>query len=1542
MAEKQLIPVQGVDEVGIIRDVPAHALPPNAWSDGRNIYFKNSTVYKRQGTVRAFDEITDDDVEIAHLAYWPNPDQRVFIEVIRDLRTAGSPQYNLRALDQDGARHNVTLGTGAEIPITGLNSINDRDWNHTLFTGGHNIIFNTNRYPPAFVARTAADTFSAAPLPGWETTVPAVAGDPAQFTTARVVRGVGNRMFAGNFTFRLQNTDTTMQTTTGSYPGTLRISALAPAGAVPSTWDPNDLDNPGADEFELSNTSPIVEIVPLQGQAIVYTTTSIHSVSFQGLDAVVRNVADGYGALTTGAVLEFDGRHFVVGSNDLYVFGGHPGSIQSVSDHKVRDFFFSNINPLATVQENMFLVRDSERDEIQIYYPSVLSTNECDRYLAWNYRNNTWSINDTDDVITGVVGPIRGGGIANTDIRVDGNNRVTDPAANTVEPATAERQTVTIDSTLALDPITPEVQTLVASGTQAATFETEEFPIGIDDDIIPTNRAQSTHTFSGNSGTNSRNLGTVTGTTGNANSMNIGGVTGFNLTAVAAAGESTYTLTGVPAGSNIELVVGGITLTQFNLTTTFEDTDVTRTWSLTGTVPAVAHSGTTNANGTLRAGTGTSSTTNIGGFTGLNLTAAATTATSDDNPPNTLTGGRGRRAQFALPFTQGQLQTVRTITPTDGVTNYTLNLAAQPNTDTNTWSWRITLTVVQAGRTLLTVDTNGFTPTVLRNAQGTFTEGAAPMVMGQRTFTTTDFTNPIEIRILNQANSRRPQGIVISGYRLQGTGNTATYTLTNNSGQTLNDVLWRFGTVTAHNGAIANGASETHVFDTRAVRPWSVAFGAADSFGISGAGVTAATGVLFPGNANANAMANFFAGYVNNSVDDATATANGAIVTTRVRTTNTTPLVPAITTASGTAAVTNTVVENAGARFPSYAWQINDETGASFASGTYAPDGITDTASTIANEFATNIVTTVNALPNESGWTVSDETQQDGHRVRHVVVSRIDSTNYTLAIVPNLNDAANAGVNVGLGTPVDGDNNDVSFATGTAPDGDTLMLTALSGETIDAFLTRFSATITADTMGVDPNWAAAYAADTNTTTLTAVNGGVHDGVWSFEYTNGSVGDGDIAFDTAAVTTEGTDKTARIAFGLVTGDETYEFDTAETTANGVATDLATAITAATGVASATAVANVVNIVYSAEDFVVPFTDLNTVRDLPAADKIPSGYTFTFPDVTYTDNSANIEASDFVGAAVGPNQIDTTAVIRGHPALTQSVMTATLSFTDIVTNEVINTETRMITFASGATESVMINTIANELATRFTEFVDILSQDTESIQVSTRAFGTEVSLSIDLAFDRQTLQDNSDSYIRADAPIPTPEGRFTGVNDLERPWLTDIFNLARQVVILASSKEINGSGFGFTFGADPTADPAVPGTAYESYVERIHNPMDNEVEFTKHAESVQLLLSDGDVDVQLGMTDSPGDRRNLYVDENGTDVATRTFYHQEDYKVDWRRHGRLFNLRISDPTRIIDATTDEERDRTTDDAATGWRVAGYGMSIGREERRGGRRS
>ena len=406
MTDKKLIPVTQVDQAGIVRDTPAHILPPNAWSDGRNIRFKDGSVHKREGTVKAFADITATDLTIANISYWPEPIEQVYVEVVSNT-TANT--YSINTIGPSGTRTAATAATGATAPSAypvSTTNITRRDWQTTLFAGGYNLILNDTINAPYYLT---LDTTGDEPVASvhqfsdWNALTPT-----GNFAGAKVIRGVGSRLIAGNLT----NRNTGTRAITSNSPGTIRISDIASPGQVPS-WTGGTTSL--VDEFELSNTAEIQEILPLQGQAIVYTTDSIHSISFDGSgNANVRTVAEGYGAFTTGSVLEFDGRHLVVGSDDIYLFGGHPGSIQSVADGKLREFFFEDINPVRDTQLNMFMVREKALDEIHIYYPTRDSNNNCDRYIAWNYRNNTWSINDVPEggVISGAVGPIRGGGLA--------------------------------------------------------------------------------------------------------------------------------------------------------------------------------------------------------------------------------------------------------------------------------------------------------------------------------------------------------------------------------------------------------------------------------------------------------------------------------------------------------------------------------------------------------------------------------------------------------------------------------------------------------------------------------------------------------------------------------------------------------------------------------------------------------------------------------------------------------------------------------------------------------------------------------------------------------------------------------------------------------------------------------------------------------------------------------------------------------------------------------------------------------------------------
>ena len=424
MAENPLIPVSGVDK-GIVIDSPPLSLNPNLWTDGRNVRFHNNSVEKARG----FTNILNDqlDVEPTFLAYWPHPDRPLYIYAGTDGR--------LRVIDEAGTKTNLRLNESTDADQANNPSFSDTgwfgtnsDWQFTLFNGGHTIVLYDGVRPPVALRadnRFYNDTSDLAQLsrgfvllPGWSpnydagnadaVTVPGAAAG-AITTNAGVISSFGNVLIAGNLTFTQGNSVDFGAT------GTLRISSRAAPGALPASWTPGALGQAStADELELSVTSPITAINELQGSAIVFTQDSIHQIDVTQTATVVRNLSDGYGALTRDSVLQFDGKLLVIGSNDIYLFGGHAAAINSVADGVIREYFYENLSQ--TNQDNLFMIRDTQNDEIWICYPRTDSQDgSANEALRWNYRENTWAISDLPNAFAGVDAPITGGGIAGGD-----------------------------------------------------------------------------------------------------------------------------------------------------------------------------------------------------------------------------------------------------------------------------------------------------------------------------------------------------------------------------------------------------------------------------------------------------------------------------------------------------------------------------------------------------------------------------------------------------------------------------------------------------------------------------------------------------------------------------------------------------------------------------------------------------------------------------------------------------------------------------------------------------------------------------------------------------------------------------------------------------------------------------------------------------------------------------------------------------------------------------------------------------------------------
>jgi len=540
MAEN-IVPINELSMVGLVKDTPNVGLAPNAFTDMSNVRLRDNAVWKMKG-----EEILTADLncgtapssgswgKIVYITWWANPnmtpDDGYYIFLIEQKNSGGAVVGHRAFLYQlSNASINditpTTLNSNAGFKATG-------NWQSTEFSGGYSIIINNGVDKPHYVKDTYNNTTignvpDLAELPGWDsynvrdlalsmTYLPASSGQTAAdfldsfnlgtkidfaetslFVTykdatngldytitaalsgvsgesgtingtnyvpapypaspsqasgnvyniytdvatnstriylgdniaiedevkvyilsrnpvnvrAGVVKAFGDLLVAGNLTEIDSSTNNTVRKMTG----VVRTSDVAVVGSIPNNWNPFSLGVNTADEFTLSDTSIIQDLKPLGDNLFIYTNDSIHVMRLTGsLTAPVsfRPVTYQYGCLSLDCTIEFNGRHLVVGSNDIYTFSGNPSGIESVSDMRVRDYFYSNLNRDHT--SKIFLLRNQPNDEIWVCYPKG-SASECTEALIYNFKHNTWTIRTLNNIASGVMAPIVGDGVTDSD-----------------------------------------------------------------------------------------------------------------------------------------------------------------------------------------------------------------------------------------------------------------------------------------------------------------------------------------------------------------------------------------------------------------------------------------------------------------------------------------------------------------------------------------------------------------------------------------------------------------------------------------------------------------------------------------------------------------------------------------------------------------------------------------------------------------------------------------------------------------------------------------------------------------------------------------------------------------------------------------------------------------------------------------------------------------------------------------------------------------------------------------------------------------------
>lgn len=355
----QDIEVNDVGRIGVITDMPAYMLPPEAITTGLNVRVAENGLE----TALGWEQIFGTPGVAPHFAMAVRTQAQTFWIYVSLTKAFG----------YDGTTHtDITRASGGDYTASFT-----REWNGTLLA---NIpILNNGIDVPQFWATPTLVT-DLANLTNWPSTL-----------RAKVVRAFGPFLTAIN-----------VSKSGTSFPHMFKWSHPAVPGTVPSSWDETDaaLD---AGEFELPDVDAgiLLDALPLSETMYLYKESSVWKVRYVG-GREIFSLGQSAWLATTGLLaprcvcITGDGKRHVFASQDDILW--HDGNqVHSLLTERRRKEIFNSID--TTNYANCFMFCNSPRQEVWFCYPSSGMTNP-NRAVVFYYGKggDVWPTTDFDGI----------------------------------------------------------------------------------------------------------------------------------------------------------------------------------------------------------------------------------------------------------------------------------------------------------------------------------------------------------------------------------------------------------------------------------------------------------------------------------------------------------------------------------------------------------------------------------------------------------------------------------------------------------------------------------------------------------------------------------------------------------------------------------------------------------------------------------------------------------------------------------------------------------------------------------------------------------------------------------------------------------------------------------------------------------------------------------------------------------------------------------------------------------------------------------------
>lgn len=367
--------VDNVSEHGIVSDIAPHKLPIGAWSNGKNVEFRENQVVRMVGHQAVFGTPSIDPFFVMPWQdlttyYWLYADAN---SIYRTDGTTHIDVTNILGAYSGGSHPRWNGGVLGGIPILNNNALVDfpQEWD-----SGTVKFINLTNWPAT-----------------WQ---------------CKVIRTFGQFLVA-----LFINESSVLR------PTLVRWSDAAAVGSVPANWTPASSNDAGS--FDLAETSDhLVDCLPLGNINVIYKEDSTWTQRFIGGNDVFafKKTKINSGAISQNSMAEFKSKHFVVTKGDIIVHNTQVA--ESVVDSRMRRRIFNELDPLAG--NYVQVVPNRAHNEIWVCIPTTGSGELYTTAYMWNWKNNTWSIRELDNLAWLTYGNIDSSSIPST---YDGSAGVT-------------------------------------------------------------------------------------------------------------------------------------------------------------------------------------------------------------------------------------------------------------------------------------------------------------------------------------------------------------------------------------------------------------------------------------------------------------------------------------------------------------------------------------------------------------------------------------------------------------------------------------------------------------------------------------------------------------------------------------------------------------------------------------------------------------------------------------------------------------------------------------------------------------------------------------------------------------------------------------------------------------------------------------------------------------------------------------------------------------------------------------------------------------